>query len=48
MIDLDLLGERDKSREARNLEIVSRERERESLAEEITSLEEKRMSSAYY
>jgi len=52
MMNLDLLGERDKPREARNWEIVSREREREregeSLAAEISSLEEKStISSAY-
>jgi len=44
IIDLDLLGERTKSREARNLRIDSRERERESLAEEIESSEKKNNS----
>jgi len=48
MIDLDLLGERERPREARNWEIDSKEREMEFLAEEMSSLEEKRIISSAY
>jgi len=46
MIDLDLLGDRERPREARNWEIDSREREMEFLAEEM--LPESRKNKSFW